>query len=82
MALKLGIETLRSYFKIIYEFHILPNRKIATAKYHGKNYIKVRPPLVRHLYRNRSILLFVLSNVDGNGPKFLSSLLLHNSLFL
>ena len=33
MALKLGIQTLRSYFKIIYEydFHILPNRKVGAA---------------------------------------------------
>ena len=38
MALKLGIQTLRSYFKIIYvyDFHILPNRKVGAAKDHGK----------------------------------------------
>ena len=37
-ALKLGIQTLRSYVKIIceYEFHILPNRKVGAAKDHGK----------------------------------------------
>ena len=44
MALKLGIQTLRSYFKIIYEydFHILPNRKVGAAKDHGQ--ISSRPP--------------------------------------
>ena len=55
----------------MYEFHILPNRIIGAAKDHGENYIKVRPLLVCHLYRNRSILLFVLSNVDGNSPNIL-----------
>ena len=27
--------------------------QLKSAKAHGKNYIKVRPPLVRHLLRNR-----------------------------
>ena len=31
----------------------LPNIKVTTAKGLGKNYINVRPPLVRHLFRNR-----------------------------
>ena len=54
-ALILGGHALRSYLKIIcrYELHSLPNKKVSGAKDHGKNYIKVRPPLVRHLLRNR-----------------------------
>ena len=36
-----------------YELHSLPNKKVSGAKDRGKNYIKVRPPLVRHLLRNR-----------------------------
>ena len=44
-----------------YELHSLPNKKVSGAKDHGKNYIKVRPPLVRHLLRNR---LFSKSVLD------------------
>ena len=36
-----------------YELHSLPNKKVSGAMDHGKNYIRVRPPLVRHLLRNR-----------------------------
>ena len=35
-----------------HEFHTLPNTKVSTAKDHGEYYMKVRPPLVRHLLRN------------------------------
>ena len=44
-------QALRSYFKLTceYEHHILPNTKASAAKDHGKNYMKVRPPLVPHL---------------------------------
>ena len=42
------------------ETNLMPNRKVIelllqlkSAKAHGKNYIKVGPPLVRHLKRNR-----------------------------
>ena len=54
-ALILGVHSLRSYLKLIceYELHSLPNKKVSGANDHGKNYIKVRPPLVRHLLRNR-----------------------------
>ena len=31
--------------------------KVSGAKDRGKNYIKVRPPLVRHLLRNRLLYL-------------------------
>ena len=58
MALILGVHALRSYLKLIckYEFHSLPNKKVSGAKDHDGNYIKVRPPLVRHLLRNRLFL--------------------------
>ena len=47
----LDVRALRRYLKLIceYELHSLPNKKVSRAKDHGKNYIKVRPPLVRHL---------------------------------
>ena len=50
-ALKLGIQALGSYLKpnCEYELHIIPNTKVGAAKDHGENYMKVRPPLVRHL---------------------------------
>ena len=47
------------------ETNLMSNRKVIelllqlkSAKTHGKNYIKVRPPLVRHFQRNR---LFAIS---------------------
>ena len=54
MALILGVHALRSYLKLLceYELHSLPNKKVSGAKDHGKNYKKVRPPLVSHLLRN------------------------------
>ena len=54
-SLILGVYALRSYLKLIYEYelHSLPNKKVSGAKDRGKNYIKVRPSLVRHLLRNR-----------------------------
>ena len=54
-ALILGPHALRSYLILIceYKLHSLPNKKVSGAKDHSKNYIKVRPPLVRHLLRNR-----------------------------
>ena len=54
-VLILGMHALRSYLMLIceYELHSLPNKKVSGAKDHGKNYIKVRPLLVRHLLRNR-----------------------------
>ena len=49
------MHALTSYLKLIceYELHSLPNTKVSGAKDHGKNCINVRPPLVRHLLRNR-----------------------------
>ena len=54
-ALTLGVHVLRSYLKVVceYKLHSLPTKKVSGAKDHGKNYIKVRPLLVRHLLRNR-----------------------------
>ena len=51
-ALILGVRTLSSYLKLIckYELHSLPNKKVSGAKDRGKNYIKVRPPLVSYLF--------------------------------
>ena len=40
-----------------YELHSLPNKIVSGPKVHGKSYINVRPPLVRHLLRNRLLIL-------------------------
>ena len=55
MALILGVRALRSYLKLTceYELHSLQNKKVRGAKGQGKNYIKFRSSLVRHLLRNR-----------------------------
>ena len=49
--LKLGIKALESCLKLTceYEFHIVLNAKVCTAKDHREDYMKVRPPLVCHL---------------------------------
>ena len=54
-TLKLSIQALRSYLKLSceYELHILPITKTSAAEDEDKNYIKVRPPLVHHVLRNR-----------------------------
>ena len=48
---KLDKQALRNYLKLTceYELHILPNTKVSAAKDHGKNYMKVRQSVVRHL---------------------------------
>ena len=53
-ALISGVHALRSYLKLFceQELHDLPNTIVSGAKDHGKNYIKVRPPLVHHLLRD------------------------------
>ena len=50
-ALKLDVQDSEKLFEPIceYELYILPNKKVSTTKNHGKNYMKGRPPLVRHL---------------------------------
>ena len=50
-TLKFGRQALGSYLKpnCEYELHIMANTKAGGAKDHGENYMKVRPPLVRHL---------------------------------
>ena len=54
-TLLLGVRALRGCLNQIceYELHSLPSKKVSGAKDHGKNYIKVRPPLVSHLLHNR-----------------------------
>ena len=54
-AFKLDVQALRSYLSLIckYELDILPIKKVSSAKDHGKNCMKDRPPLVHHLLRNR-----------------------------
>ena len=53
-ALKLVTQALGFYLKIIceYELHISPNTKVNTAKDHGDDYMKVRPPFVHHILHN------------------------------
>ena len=62
-ALKLDVQALRYYLSLIFEYDldVLPNKKVSTAKDHGKNYMKDRPPLVRHRLRN-----CLFSNVAQN----------------
>ena len=50
-----------------FETNLMSNRKVIkfllqlkSAKAHGKNYIKIKPPLVRHLKRNRLLLSLLL----------------------
>ena len=53
-----------------FETNLMSDRKVIelhlqlkSAKAHGKNYIKVRPPLVRHLLRNtKDQLIYELAN--------------------
>ena len=54
-ALIRAIQALRSQLKLTceHELHILSNKKVSAAEDHGKNYMKVRQPLVRHLLRDR-----------------------------
>ena len=54
MALKIDLHTLRSYIMLIceYELYILANKKVSAVKDLGKNYMRERPPLVRHILRN------------------------------
>ena len=59
-----------------FETNLMSNRNVIelflqlkSAKAHGKNYIKVRPPLVRHLLRNRllSTMLMNFMNMKQKG---------------
>ena len=65
MALKLGIQILRSYFQLICicELHVIPNAKAGATKDHRKNYMKVRTPLIRHLWRNR-LSEFLINGIE------------------
>ena len=50
-ALKLSMDAMGNYLKLTceYELHTLSNGKVGAGKDHGENYMKVRPPLARHL---------------------------------
>ena len=86
------MHALRSYLKLIceYELQSLQNEKVSGAKDHGKNYIEVRPPLVRHLLRNRLLkqnakmlldIPFSMYNVINNQLALnLIDICLHNTL--
>ena len=54
-ALTSDLQAVRSYLgrKRECELHTLTDTKVRTAKDHGENYMKVRPPLVCHLFHNR-----------------------------
>ena len=63
-----------------FETNLMSNRKVIelllqlkSAKAHGKNYIKVKPHLVRHLLRNR---IFPSRDFDDAVSCFVSSTLL------
>ena len=60
--LKLAVQALRSCLSLIceYELYILPNKEVSTAKDHGKNYMRNRPPLFRHLLHDCLLILDVL----------------------
>ena len=64
-ALILGVHAFRSYLKVVceYELHSLPTEKVSAQRIMVKNYIKVRPLLVRHLLRNRLVTLQTLSTL-------------------
>ena len=49
-AFKLDMQAPRSYLRLIYEYelYILANKKVSTAKDHGKSYIKDGQPLLCH----------------------------------
>ena len=60
-----------------FEINFMSNRKVIelplqlkSAKAHGKNYIKVKPHLVRHLLRNClfTASMQVISSMTGNPP--------------
>ena len=57
-ALKFLMQALRSYLILTCEYELLTlwNAKVGAAKDHGENYMKVRPPLVHHLQRNRLLV--------------------------
>ena len=39
--------------------YIVSNTKVGAAKDHGENYMKVKPPLVRHLQPNRLLCVSI-----------------------
>ena len=65
-ALESGKQTLRNYLKLTceYQFHTLSNEQVSAAKDDGESYMKIRPPLVHHLLRNRLLALVTHHCVD------------------
>ena len=57
-ALQLDVQALRSYLRLFVNMSFISHqiKKVSTAKDHGKNHMEDRPPLVRHLLRNRLLL--------------------------
>ena len=82
VAFKSHIQALRSYFNLSceYELHILSNTKVSVAKDHGKNYMKVRPPWVRHLLRDcRSTRWFQIMGIAKRGGHYFKAIYLNLS---
>ena len=79
VALKSGIHALRSYMELTCEneLHIFSNTKVSAAKDHGKNYMNVWLPLVRHLVSNRLFpdMGFLNFSLEGEGEVFLQTIL-------
>ena len=68
MALKVAIQTLKSYLKLTFEheFHNIPNSEDSAAKDDSHNYIKVKSPIVCHLLRNRLLLQTLTAQLSFN----------------
>ena len=63
-----------------FETNLMSNRKVIefllqlkSTKTHGKNYIKVRPPLVRHLLRNRLLCCLQISEFERSCVQLIAS---------
>ena len=61
------MHAVRSYLKLTCEneLHTFSNTKVSAAKNHCENYMKVRPPLVRHLLRNRLLNVSKATIIHG-----------------
>ena len=65
-AFIIDVHSLRSCMRVTceYEIHILPDKKVSAAKDHGKNYMKDRRPLDRHLLHNGLLSRTAITNDD------------------
>ena len=68
---KIGLYRLCLKLTCDYELPIMSNTKIGAAKDLGENYMKVRPPLVKH-HSNKKIVIFFLRRLGSDllNPKF------------